>query len=357
MSSLVGDSALIGPSMKVAVFSSKPYDRNFFDAANGGRHELRYLRDRLTVDTAALAKGASAVCLFANDEANATVMMAFAHMGVELIAVRAAGFDNVDLQAARSHAITVARVPAYSPNAVAEHAFALLLSLNRKVHLAYQRVRRGNFSLDGLMGVDLVGKTLGIIGVGNIGMAAARIGRGFGCKVLGVDPVRREECEGLVQYVELDDLLERSDVVSLHCPLNQATRHLIGARELARMRGTALLINTARGAVIDTAAVLKALDASQLGGLAIDVYEEERNLFFEDRSGEDIADKQFERLLAFPNVLVTPHQGFFTAEALAKIASTTIENIDAFERSGHALYEVRIDAPAITAHAQQKTEA
>jgi D-lactate dehydrogenase len=339
--------------VKVAVFSSKQFDRQFLDAANGGRHELRYLDCRLTVATTALAKGSSGVCLFANDQANATTMMAFAHMGVRLIALRAAGFDNVDLQAARAHGIAVARVPAYSPHAVAEHAFALLLSLNRKVHLAYDRIRHGNFSLDGLMGFDLSGKTIGIVGVGNIGSVAARIARGFGCKVIGTDPVLRDDCRGVVEYVELGELLARSDIVSLHCPLNEATRHLIGARELARMKPQALLINTSRGAVIHTAAVLNALEAKRLGGLAIDVYDREIGLFFEDRSCEKLEDQEFQRLLVFPNVLVTPHQAFLTTEALTNIASATIENIDAFERTGRPVFEVHLDAsgPVRAVHA------
>jgi len=227
--------------------------------------------------------------------------------------------------------------------ATAEHAFALLLSLNRKVHLAYERIRHGNFCLDGLLGFDLSGKTFGLVGVGNIGSVAARIATGFGCKVLGTDPVQREDCRGIVEYVPLDELLELSDVVSLHCPLNESTRHLIGARELARMKPTSLLINTSRGAVIDTPAVLNALEGSSLGGLAIDVYEREGGLFFEDHSGEELNDKQFERLLDFPNVLVTPHQGFFTAEALANIASTTIENIEAFQRTGQPLHPVDVE--------------
>lgn len=324
--------------MKVAVFSSKPYDRQFLDAANNGRHDLRYLDCRLTVATAALAKGSSAVCLFANDEANATTIMAFAHMGVRLIALRAAGFDNVDLAAASAHDIPVARVPAYSPNAVAEHAFALLLGLNRKLYLAYDRVRRGNFALDGLMGFDLAGKTFGIVGVGNIGSVAARIAHGFGCKVLAFDPIERQECRRTVEYVGLDDLLQRSDIVSLHCPLNQFTRHLMGKREFALMKPGALLINTSRGAVIDTPAVIEALVAGRLGGLAIDVYEGEEKLFSEDRSGESIADKQFVRLRDFPNALITPHQGFFTVEALTNIAATTIANLDSFERNGRPIH-------------------
>ena len=331
--------------MKVALFSTKPYDRQFFDRANAdGRHELRYLECPLSVSTTALAKGSSAVCLFANDQANATTIMAFAHMGVRLIALRSAGFNNVDLEAAGSHGVTVARVPAYSPHAVAEHTFALILSLVRKVHRAYNRVREGNFSLDGLMGFDLFGKTIGIVGAGNIGSVVAHIARGFGCKVLIVDPVRRADCECLgAQYVGMDTLLEQSDIVTLHCPLNDDTRHLIDPAALGRMKPNALLINTSRGAVVDTKAVIGALKRGRLGGLALDVYEEEEGLFFEDRTEQPIMDDQFVRLLTFPNVLITGHQGFFTLEALTAIAATTIANLDAFEQTGRALHEVPVD--------------
>ena len=330
--------------MKVAVYSTRPYDRQFLDAANAGRHELRYLDCRLTVATTALAKGTSAVCLFAGDQANATTMMAFAHMGIRLIALRAAGFNNVDLAAAREHGIAVGRVPAYSPHAVAEHTFALVLSLVRKVHRAYNRVREGNFALDGLMGFDLVGKTIGIVGAGNIGSVVARIATGFGCKVLAYDPVQRSECECIgVEYVGLDALLERSDIVTLHCPLNEGTRHMIDAAAIARMKSGALLINTSRGAVVDTHAIIDALKRRRLAGVAIDVYEEEDALFFEDRSDEAIMDDQFARLLTFPNVLITGHQGFFTVEALTNIAATTIANLDAFEKTGRPLHPVSID--------------
>lgn len=339
--------------MKVAVYSAKPYDRQFLDAANAtGRHELRYLDCSLSVATAALAKGASGVCLFANDEANATTIMAFDHMGIRLIALRAAGFNNVDVAAAKSHGIAVARVPAYSPHAVAEHSFALILSLVRKVHRAYNRVREGNFSLDGLMGFDLVGKTIGIVGVGNIGSVVARIAQGFGCKVLAADPVRRPDCECLVEYVPLETLLERSDIVTLHCPLNEDTRHLIDGKALARMKPDALLINTSRGAVVDTHAVIDALKRQRLGGLAIDVYEEEDALFFKDRSDQAIMDDQFARLLTFPNVLITGHQGFFTAEAMTNIAATTIANLDSFEQTGRPLNPVLADSPAVEPAAQ-----
>nr|NUR37316.1 2-hydroxyacid dehydrogenase [Sphingomonas sp.] len=333
--------------MKVAVFSTKPYDRQFLGPANAGRHELRYLDCRLTVATTALAKGSSAVCLFASDSANAATIMAFAHMGVRLIALRSAGFNNVDLSAAHAHGIAVARVPAYSPHAVAEHTFALILSLVRKVHRAYVRVREGNFSLDGLMGFDLFGKTVGVIGAGNIGSVVAKIATGFGCEVLAYDPVRRPECECIgVQYIGLPELFERSDVVTLHCPLNESTRHLIDGSALARMKPGALLINTSRGAVVDTKAVIHALKRRQLGGLAIDVYEEEDALFFEDRSDQAIIDDQFARLLTFPNVLVTGHQGFFTVEGLTNIAATTIANLDAFEQTGRALHPVGIEQSA-----------
>jgi len=332
--------------VKVAVFSTKPYDRQFLDAANGGRHELHYLDCRLTVATTALAKGTSAVCLFANDQANATTIMAFAHMGIRLIALRAAGFNNVDLNAAAEHGIAVARVPTYSPHAVAEHTFALILSLVRKIPRAYNRVREGNFSLEGLLGFDLVRKTIGIIGAGNIGSVVAQIATGFGCKVLAFDPVRRPECECMgVEYVGLGELLDRADIVTLHCPLNADTRHLIDAAALARMKAGALLINTSRGAVVDTHAVIDALKQQSLGGLAIDVYEEEEGLFFEDRSDQAIMDDQFARLLTFPNVLITGHQGFFTVEALTNIAATTIANIDSFERTGRPLHPVAIDNP------------
>ena len=326
--------------MKVAVFSSKQYDRQFLDAANQGRHELRYLSCRLTAAIAAAASGSSAVCLFANDRADSATVEVLAKSGVRLIALRAAGFDNVDIEAAHAHGITVARVPSYSPNAVAEHAFALLLSLNRKVHLAYQRIREGNFALDGLIGFDLAGKTIGIIGVGNIGSVAARIGRGFGCRILGVDPLPRDDCRGVVEYVAMDELLDQSDVVTLHCPLTDDTRHLIGDAEFARMKPGAVLINTSRGACVDTVALLRHLETGRLGGAALDVYEHEQELFFEDRSGQGIADTQFAELLACPRVLVTGHMGFLTAEALANIARTTIGNIDAFEQSGRALFEV-----------------
>jgi D-lactate dehydrogenase len=326
----------------VAVFSAKAYDRQSLSAANkDGRHELRYVDCAMSAATAGLADGADAVCLFARDHADTDAIGELARLGVRLIALRAAGFNNVDLNAAAAHGIRVARVPAYSPHAVAEHAFALLLALNRKVHRAYNRVREGNFTLEGLMGFDLFGKTIGIVGLGNIGAVVAQIARGFGCEVIASDPIRRPECESAgVAYVDLGALLERSHVVTLHCPLNGTTRHLIDDSALQRMRPGAILVNTSRGAVADTQAMIRALKRGTLGGLAIDVYEEEDALFFEDRSDQTIMDDQFARLLTFPNVLITGHQGFFTAEALKAIAETTIANIDAFEATGKPLHEV-----------------
>lgn len=327
--------------MKIAFFGAKLHDRQFFDAANAGRHELRYLEPRLTSATAELAKGADAVCLFANDHANASAIGTFAELGVRLIALRSAGFNNVDLSAALARGIAVCRVPAYSPHAVAEHTFALILAVVRKVHRAYNRVREGNFSLDGLLGFDLAGKTIGIVGVGNIGSVVLQIARGFGCKVVGSDPFPRKDLElaGLT-YCSLEELLEVSDIVTLHCPLNSNTRHLIDETALNRMKAGAILVNTSRGAVVDTRAVIGALKGRRLGGLAIDVYEEEDALFFEDRSAETIMDDLFARLLTFPNVLITGHQGFFTVEALTAIAETTFANIDAFERTGLPLHPV-----------------
>jgi D-lactate dehydrogenase len=327
--------------MRVAVFSAKPFDRQFLDRANADRHELLYLEARLTANTAALAAGCDAVCLFANDEANEAAIASFADAGVRLIALRSAGFNNVDLNAAQAQGIAVCRVPAYSPHAVAEHTFALILALVRKIHRAYNRVREGNFSLEGLLGFDLAGKTIGIVGVGNIGAVVAQIASGFGCKLLGSDPFPRGELELLgLRYCSLDEILETSDIVTLHCPLSADTRHLIDARALERMKTDAILVNTSRGAVLDTRAVIGALKRQQLGGLAIDVYEEEDALFFEDHSAETLMDDQFARLLTFPNVLITGHQGFFTVEALTNIAETTLANIDAFDRTGVAVHQV-----------------
>jgi D-lactate dehydrogenase len=327
--------------MRVAVFSAKPYDRQFLDRANAGAHELVYFETHLSPETAQLAHGAAAVCAFVNDDLSSTVLDRLAKEGVKLIALRSAGFNQVDLARAGAVGIAVARVPAYSPHAVAEHTIALILALNRKIHRAHNRVREGNFALDGLLGFDLAGKAVGVVGTGLIGAVVVHILAGFKCRILAHDPKANPACvkDGAI-YVPLERLLRESQIVTLHCPLTPATHHLINAARLSDMSRGALLINTSRGAVIDTRAVIAALKSGRLGGLAIDVYEEEADLFFEDLSDKIIPDDLFARLLTFPNVVVTGHQAFFTAEALTAIAQTTIDNITAFEKDGRPLHAV-----------------
>jgi len=330
--------------MDVAVFSTKPYDRRFLDAANaaaGGKHRLTYLEARLSPGTAVLARGADAVCAFVNDRADAATLEGFAEMGVRLLALRSAGFNNVDLPAARRLGVTVARVPAYSPEAVAEHTVAMILALNRNIHRAYNRVREGNFALDGLLGFGLKGRTVGVVGTGRIGLAVARIMLGFGCRVIAQDPYPDAAVTALgITYTSVPELLAESDIVTLHCPLTPETHHLIDADAVRRMRRGAMLINTSRGAIVDTRAVIAGLKSGAIGHLGLDVYEEEADLFFQDLSGKVIQDDVFARLLTFPNVLVTAHQAFFTTEALTAIAETTLANITAFEETGRALHEV-----------------
>lgn len=322
--------------MKITCFSSKRYDRQSFAAA--GAQDWRFVEARLDLDTASAAAGCEAVCVFVNDRLDAAVLERLAGLGVRLLLLRCAGFNNVDLAAAERLGLAVGRVPEYSPHAVAEHSLALLLTLVRKTHRAHARVREGNFELDGLLGFDLHGKTVGVIGTGRIGACVVRIFQGLGCTVLAHDP---QPDAGLgVAYVGLDELLRRSRVVLLQCPLNAATRHLMNAERFALMPRGAILVNASRGAVLDTPAAIAALKSGQLGGLALDVYEEEAALFFEDRSDELIADDVFARLQTFPNVLITAHQAFFTEEALAAIAQTTLANLDAFARSGQPLHPV-----------------
>lgn len=322
--------------MNVAVFSTKPYDRHFLEAANHeGHHHLRYFESRLTHETVNLAAGHDCVCVFVNDVLDAEVLQTLASHGVKLVALRCAGFNNVDLTAAGEHRIPVVRVPAYSPYAVAEHTVAMMLSLNRRIYRAYNRVRESNFALDGLLGFDLNGRTVGIVGTGQIGVVVAQIMRGFGCTVLGADPYVNPQAEAAgVQYVELPELFARSDIVTLHCPLTPATHHLIDATTLAQMKRGAMLINTSRGALVDSLAVIEALKSGHLGYLGMDVYEEEADIFFEDLSGHIIRDDVFARLMTFPNVLITGHQAFFTQNALENIADTTIQNITLFAQDG-----------------------
>ncbi|HSK38546.1 MAG TPA: 2-hydroxyacid dehydrogenase [Arenibaculum sp.] len=331
--------------MHVAVFSTKPYDREFLDAANtGAGHRFDYAEVRLSAATTALVSDADAVCAFVNDQLDATVLNALAGRGVRLVALRCAGFNNVDLAAARKLGVTIARVPAYSPYAVAEHTVAMILTLNRNIHRAYNRVREGNFALDGLLGFDLHGKTVGIVGTGKIGEVVARILAGFGCRLLAYDPYPSPACLAAgAEYVPVTELFSRSDVVTLHCPLTPETFHLVDTEALSVARRGFMLVNTSRGAIIDTRAAIEALKDGTIGNLALDVYEEEADLFFEDLSGSVLKDDVFARLLTFPNVLITGHQAFFTREALAGIAGTTIANITAFERDGRAVHEVSVD--------------
>ncbi len=333
--------------MLVTFFSARPYDEQTFVEANrDGRHQLRFLTPRLSADTVLLAAGSEAICAFVNDTLDRPVLERLAAGGTRLVALRCAGFNNVDLAAAADVGLPVVRVPAYSPHAVAEHTFALILALNRRIHRAYNRVREGNFALDHLVGVDLHGKTIGVIGTGLIGRVVVDIARGFGMRVLAHDP---SPDAGVLAagatYTDVADLLSESDVVTLHCPLVPATFHLIDADALGRMRPGAMLVNTSRGALVDTQAVVAALKSRHLGSLGIDVYEEEASLFFEDRSSGGIDDDIFARLVTFPNVLVTGHQGFLTREALAAIASTTLASIDAFE-AGRPL-EHAVPLPAV----------
>ena len=328
--------------MRIAVFSTEPYDRRYLDAANEeAQHELAYFDVELTAASAVLAGGAGAVCAFVNDRLDDACLRALAANGVRLVALRCAGYNNADLAAAARCGITVARVPAYSPHAVAEHTIALILTLNRKTHRAFNRVREGNFALDGLLGFDLAGKTAGIVGTGGIGAVVARILAGFGCRLVGFDPVPNPACQALgLCYVTKAELLAQSDLITLHCPLTPETHHFIDAEAVAGLKPGALLVNTSRGGVVDARALIDGLKSGAIGSLGLDVYEEEAGLFFHDLSGRVLQDDVFARLLTFPNVLVTGHQGFFTHEALTAIAATTLDNVTAFERTGHARHEV-----------------
>ncbi|MEL7077173.1 MAG: 2-hydroxyacid dehydrogenase [Cyanobacteria bacterium J06629_2] len=326
--------------MKVAVFSTKPYDRLFLEQANQKitakyRHELSFFQPRLDAQTSALAQGFEAVCAFVNDVLDRPTLENLHQQGVKLIAMRCAGYNNVDLETAQELGLTIVRVPAYSPYAVAEHAIALMLTLNRKIHKSYNRVREGNFALNGLLGFDLHNRVVGIVGTGKIGRIAGAILHGFGCQILAYDPYPNQEFgDRYANYVDFEDLLTVSDIVTLHCPLTADNHHLINDKAISLMKPGVMLINTSRGALIDTQAVIKGLKSSQIGYLALDVYEQEADLFFEDLSGEIIQDDVFERLLTFPNVIITGHQAFFTEEALNNIAETTLENITKFEADG-----------------------
>lgn len=330
--------------MKVAVFSTKPYDEHFLREANKQfGHDLIFFEARLNINAYALANEFPAICAFVNDDLDAGVLIRLARQGVKLIALRSAGFNNVDLTAAEELGLTVVRVPAYSPYAVAEHTIGLMLALNRKIHRAYNRVRDGNFNLEGFVGFDLRNRKVGVIGTGKIGQVVMQILQGFGCQLLPYDLYPNPEVEKMAPYVDLPTLFKESDIITLHCPLTPQTYHIIDSRALAQMKEGVMLINTSRGALIDTVAVIEAIKSDQVGYLGLDVYEEEEDLFFEDLSERVIKDDVFSRLLTFPNVLVTGHQAFFTEEALHNIAVTTLANIKEFEDTGTAKNMVSSD--------------
>jgi len=314
---------------KIAFFSTQPYDRAFFNTYNADfGFQLDFFETQLNPQTVALIEKCEIVCVFVNDIVNESVIKQLSQKDVKIIALRCAGFNNVDLEAAKKYGIKVCRVPAYSPQAVAEHAMAMILTLNRKTHKAYNRVREQNFALNGLLGFDLFGKTIGIIGTGNIGKAFAKIALGFGCKVLAYDIVENDEMisDG-VSFVSLEEIFSSSDIISLHCPLNDQTKHIINKTSINFMKDHVMIINTSRGGLIETSSVIEGLKEGKIAYLGIDVYEQEEKLFFRDLSADIIQDDNIQRLMSFPNVLVTAHQAFFTNEALTQIALVTFNNI------------------------------
>ena len=330
--------------MKIAVFSSKSYDKESLESHNNGI-EFKYFDATLNKDTVQLAKGFDGICAFVNDHLDADVLHVLAANNIKLVVLRCAGFNNVDLAVADQLGIKVYRVPAYSPQAVAEHALALILTLNRKTHKAYNRVREGNFSLERLSGFDIYNKTVGVVGTGKIGSIFAKMMNGIGCKVIAYDAYENDEMKKLgIEYLPFEELLKQSDIISLHCPLTPETHHLINKDSFAHMKDGVMLINTSRGALIDTKDAIEALKTRRLGYLGIDVYEQEEHLFFRDLSESVIADDMITRLISFPNVLITAHQGFFTSEALSQIAITTIKNINDFAAGVENANEVAVEA-------------
>jgi D-lactate dehydrogenase len=328
--------------MKVAVFSTQYYERDYLNKYNcEDKHKLTYFDAPLNEETVTLTKGFNAVCIQVTDKLNANVITQLSQSGVKLIDLRSAGYDNVDLEAATKNKIKVMRVPAYSPQAIAEHATALILTLDRKTHKAYNRVRENNFSLQNLMGFNLYGKTIGVIGTGEIGTAFCSIMLGFGCKVLANDIKKSKTLlQKGVEYVSFEKLLETADIISIHCPLTETTHHLFDTTAFSKVKKGMMLINTSRGAIIDTKAVIAALKTAKIGYLGIDVYEGEEDIFSKDLSNTVIKDDQIERLMSFNNVLITPHQAFFTEEALNEIARITISNFNSFENNTATTNEV-----------------
>jgi len=329
--------------MNILFFSAKQYDQQFFTLSNQQYgFELNFLEVHLNSKTAVLASGYDVVCVFVNDTVTAEVLQALAKQGIKLLALRCAGYNNVDLKAADSLGIKIVRVPAYSPYSVAEHTLALILTLNRKTHRAYNRVKEGNFALGGLMGFDLHGKTTGLIGLGKIGLVTGRILKGFGCRVLGYDVVKPAEADDIgIEFTSIENLYAQSDIISLHCPLTPETYHLVNEDSISKMKKGVMLINTSRGALIDSQAVIEGLKKEQISYLGLDVYEEEGDLFFEDLSNNIIQDDIFMRLLSFNNVLITGHQAFFTSNALQKIADVTLKNISDYQKQAILTNEVK----------------
>lgn len=329
---------------RIVFFGAKSYDRESFDKVNEKfGFELKYFKAHPTLDNVSLTQGATAVCVFVNDPVNADIVRAMADHGVKLIALRCAGYNNVDLQAAAEVGIRVVRVPAYSPHAIAEYALALMLAADRHIPRAVTRTRDGNFSLQGLLGFDLYGKTLGVIGTGKIAKVLVRMLSGFGMTILGYDPYPDEEFAlvNAMQYVTLDELFQRSDIITLHCPLTPETRYVINAESIAKMKDGVMIVNTGRGQLIDTNALIEGLKSRKIGSAALDVYEEEGNYFYEDTSDAIIVDDTLARLLSFNNVYVTSHQAFFTREALHNIANTTLQNVKDFVEGKSLINEVK----------------
>ncbi|KAF9887363.1 hypothetical protein FE257_010218 [Aspergillus nanangensis] len=318
--------------MKLSVFSAKSYDKEYLSSIQDKTYpslcSIIFHSFALSSETVSLAEGSDAICAFVNDTLDAPVLHTLHNYGIRAILLRCAGYNNVDLPVAEELGMFVANVPSYSPEAVAEFAVALIQTLNRKTHRAYNRVREGNFNLEGFLGITLCGKTVGVVGVGRIGLALARIMRGFGCRVVAYDPFGGEEFKQYGEFVGLEELLAQSDIVSLHCPLTEGTRHIVNEETLGMMKKGAFLVNTSRGGLVDTMSTIQALKTGQLGGLALDVYEAEGALFYNDHSGEIIHDDLLMRLMTFPNVLVCGHQAFFTEDALREIATVTLGNLE-----------------------------
>lgn len=316
---------------KVAFFSSKPFDKQSFEKVKPANMAFDYFETRLTEQSVNLAQGFNAVCVFVNDELTEPVQKQLLTLGIQGIALRCAGFNNLNQNAYQSNPLRAARVPAYSPEAVAEHTIALIMTLNRKLHKAYNRTKEDNFSLNGLIGFNIHNKTVGLIGTGKIGLATARILKGFGANVIAHDPFPSEEHQQIgFEYVSQEQLLAQSDIISLHCPLTEETHHIIDQQSVNQMKDSVMLINTSRGGLINTKDIISALKSGKIGHLGLDVYEQESELFFEDHSTDIVTDDTFQRLLTFPNVLITGHQGFLTHEALAQIAQTTVHNLNCF---------------------------